>query len=115
MPYVSDVKIDEVAEKLWREVYEHPFRGKDRGRFAVTRDQMRQALDVERLHESTIERLQERALEKGLVIINLDDLFPCIETKVLRKYRRPPKAIFDAIFGDPDADEDDVEDTEDTD
>ena len=106
MPQVTEEKIEEVADLLWRRVYEAPFRGKDRGRFAITREQMKEALDVDRLHDSTLERLQDSALKKGLIIIDLDDLFPCIETKVVRQYRRPPKAVFDEIFGLNAAEED---------
>ncbi len=91
--------LEVVAEKLWAEVYEREFRGKPRGRFSITREQLKQALGVKRLHASTVDKLQERALEKGLVIIDLDDIFPCIEVSVLRKYRRPPRIIFDDIFG----------------
>lgn len=111
MPNVSEEKIEEVANLLWRKVYERAFRGKDRGRFAITREQMRRALHVERLHGSTLERLQEKALETGLIIIDLDDLFPCIETKIVRQYRRPPKAVFDEIFSlDADGGEEAVQD-----
>lgn len=109
MAYITDEKIDEVADRLWREVYERPFRGKDRGRFAVTRDQLKQALDVERLHDSTVKKLQDVALKKGLIIIDLDDLFPCIETKVVRQYRRPPKALWEDLFGPTSSEEDDGE------
>jgi len=110
--------IEKVAQILWAQVYEASFRGKKRGRFCLTREQMRKALRVERLHSTTIERLQDVALSKGLVIIDLDDLFPCVEVDVLRRYRRPPGDIFDQFFppfadggggagGDGDADEDD--------
>ena len=99
MAFVTDETIKEVAEKLGTEIYETDFRGKSRGRFAITRAQLRHALGVQKLHATTIERLQHSALEYGLVIIDLDDLFPCIETNVVREYRRPPKSIFGAVFG----------------
>jgi len=112
MAQVTEEKLDEVVVKLWGDLYEQPFRGKDRGRFAITRNQLRNALDVEKLHASTVERLQERALARGLVIIDLDDLFPCIETKIVRKYRRPTKAILEEIFGAGDDNNDDASDEE---
>jgi len=109
MASVTDEKIEKVADLLWREVYERPFRGKERGRFAVTREQLRRALGVERLHDSTVKNLQEEALKLGLIIIDLDNLFPCIEVKVVRQYRRPPKSVFNEIFG---INEDCVEETD---
>jgi hypothetical protein len=99
MAFVTDETIREVAEKLGTEIYEADFRGKGRGRFAITRAQLRHALGVQKLHATTIERLQHCALEYGLVIIDLDDLFPCVETNVVREYRRPPKSIFSSVFG----------------
>jgi hypothetical protein len=94
MAIVTDEKIEQVATTLWRDLYEDSFRGKERGRFCVTRGQLKEALDTERLHASTIQRLQDAALALGLVIIDLDDLFPCIEVRIVRKYRRPPSEIF---------------------
>jgi hypothetical protein len=108
MAQVTEEKIDKVANSLWREVYECSFRGKERGRFAVTREQLKQALNVQKLHTATVEKLQESALAIGLIIIDLDDVFPCIETKVVRQYRRPPKAIWDTIFGELANDEDEA-------
>ena len=95
-------RLEEVAEKLWRNVYEEPFRGKERGRFCLTREQLKRALRVERLHPNTIERLQDVALARGLVIIDLDDLFPCIEVEVIRRYRRPPMEVFGKFFPEED-------------
>lgn len=97
---ITDEALKRVAQKLWADVYEEEFRGKTRGRFALKRDHLREALGVERLHASTIRRLQDVALKKGLAIIDLDDLFPCIEVDVLRRYRRPPAEVFNKFFGD---------------
>lgn len=104
-----------VAGSLYSDLYEAPFRGKSRGRFAITRAQVKQALGVEKLHASTVERLQDEALNLGLAIIDLDDVFACAEVGVLRKYRRPPRALFDKFF-EPDAEPETRErDTEDDD
>jgi hypothetical protein len=95
---VTDDYIRKVAHLLYSDLYEREFRGKSRGRFAITRAQIKQALGVEKLHASTIERLQDEALALGLVIVDLDDVFACVEIGVLRKYRRPPRAIFEELF-----------------
>ena len=44
MPAVTDEKLREVAKKLWVDLYEEPFRGKERGRFCLTREQLRIAI-----------------------------------------------------------------------
>ena len=95
---VTDEAIAETAHKLWAEVYEADFRGKPRGRFRLTRGQLKRALGVGRLHSSTVQRLQDAALQLGLVIVDLDDMFPCVEADVLRRYRRPPTQIFERFF-----------------
>ncbi|HZK89792.1 MAG TPA: hypothetical protein VFC56_06550 [Stellaceae bacterium] len=102
---VSEEKIKDVALKLWRDLYEEPFRGKERGRFCLTREQLKRALETERLHSSAIERLQDEALHLGLVIIDLDDRFPCVELTIARRYRRPPEEVFVKIFPEIDAEE----------
>ncbi len=85
MAIVTEEKLGDVVAKLYRDIYEAEFRGKNRERFAITRAQMKQALDVDKLHAKTIARLQDKALEHGLVVIDLDDLFP-----VRRDRRRAP-------------------------
>lgn len=105
MGSVSDEKIREVAGKLWRDMYEESFRGKDRGRFCLTREQLKSALCTNRLHSTTIGRLQDEALALGLMIVDLDDLFPCVEVKIIRKYRRPPSDVFRKHFPLPDDDD----------
>ncbi|MBS1058322.1 hypothetical protein [Gluconobacter kondonii] len=109
----NDAKISEVACKLWRDLYEESFRGKSRGRFILSREQLKQALQVERLHQSTIIKLQDEALSLGLIIIDLDDVFPCIETKVVRGYRRPTSEIFDKYFPDYHLDQSENDDDDD--
>jgi hypothetical protein len=95
---VTSEDIQRVANLLYTNLYEQEFRGKNRGRFALTRDQLKHALGVKNLHPPTTRRLQDAALDLGLAIIDLDDLFACVEVDVLRKYRRPPRTIFDAVF-----------------
>jgi hypothetical protein len=97
MAAVSRERVNQVVQLLWEGVYEAPFRGKTRGRFAISREQLRNALKVERLHPSTVRCLQDRALCIGLVIIDLDDLFACVETKVVRGYRRPTSDLFSRL------------------
>ncbi len=101
MAAVTDEKIHEVARTLWMDVYEDEFRGKERGRFCLTRRQLMDALGTTRLHASAIQRLQDEALGLGLVIIDLDDLFPCVEVRVARRYRRPPAEVFLRHFPGP--------------
>jgi len=101
---MGEERISDVARILYYDIYEASFRGKKRGRFCLTRGQLREALGVRRLHASTIAKLQDAALDLGLVVIDLDDLFPCIETSVLRRLRRPPASTFEEFFSVSDDD-----------
>jgi len=109
---MSDERIKEVARRLWIDVYEDEFRGKLRGKFIITRDQLKEALGVSRLHKVTIIKLQDYALEKGLVIIDLDDVFPCIELKVVRKYRKVTSSVFEEHLSHFDIEPEEKEDEE---
>ena len=95
---LTERTIESVARRLKADLYEAEFRGKDRGRFCLSRMQLRRALGVERLHMNDILRLQDAALKLGLVIIDLDDLFPCVEAGIVRGYRRPPAGVFAQCF-----------------
>jgi hypothetical protein len=103
---VSRERIRQVAQKLNRKLYERPFRGKARGRFQIARDDLKQALDVERLHAGTVRQLQDYALSDGLVIIDLDETFICIEKDVVLKYRRATRTVVDELFPHEEADDD---------
>ena len=78
--------------------FETSFRGKTRGRFALTREQLKIVLDVKRLDQSIITRLQDAMLVRGLVMIDLDDVFPFIEESIIRRYRRPSYRILNPMF-----------------
>jgi hypothetical protein len=95
---VTEAEIHRVAEQLYEGVYEESFRGKRRGRFAITRAQLKQALGVRKLHASTVERLQDEALGIGMAVVDLDGLFACVDVDVLHKYRRPPRTLFNRFF-----------------
>lgn len=106
-------KIEDVVQRLWADLYESEFSGKDRGRFLMTKEQMKSALEVERLHKTTISLLQCAAQETGLQIIDLDDYFACIEVKALLRYRRVTSQAFVRCFGSDDEDGRNFEDEDD--
>ncbi|WP_336764262.1 hypothetical protein [Asaia sp. VD9] len=100
MASVTQDSLDNAIKGI-KNLYRTEFRGKPRGRFILTRWQLMTSLGTRRLHASTIARLQDEALAAGLVIIDLDDLFPVVEVKIVRKYRRPPNELFSTIFPSP--------------
>jgi hypothetical protein len=59
---------------------------------------MLKALGVKRLDRETIQRLQDAALYRGLVIIDLDDVFPCVDAEIFRKYRQPSSHVVARFF-----------------
>jgi hypothetical protein len=85
--------MERVANILWGDIYEARFGHKHRGAFCLTRDQLKSMLGTRRLHATTIRRFQATALEYGLVVVDQDDVFPCIEVRTLRPLRRPPNVL----------------------
>jgi hypothetical protein len=111
-------RINEVAQCLWGEIYEEEFGGKPRGKFLLTREDLKSLLGVQRLHFSTVRQLTDACLKLGLVVIDLDSYFAMVELRFLEKWRRVPKRLIkdhtqelDAFEGE-DEDEEDLEDLE---
>lgn len=102
MSETLDARLAAVAHTLWRDVYETRFRGRDRGLFLLSRRQLRR-LVADPLDAATIDRFRSAALATGLVVIDLDDRFACLEVAALDRARRVPDRILDAAFAGADA------------
>ncbi|MEQ0583841.1 hypothetical protein PANTOEA_19740 [Pantoea dispersa] len=90
---VSQERIEEVADLLYRKIYETPFGGKARGRFIIDREQMRELLGTSMLREVTLDKLYIACLDTDLIMINLDGVFAFIEADLVRKYRKAPVRV----------------------
>jgi hypothetical protein len=82
----------EVA-KILATIYESEFGGKDRGRFQISREGLREISGKRRLEEDFIATTVNEAYELGFVVTDLGDDFSVIEESVMRNYRRVPKQI----------------------
>lgn len=80
----------EVAHDL-AELHEMEFGGKRRGRMRIARARLRELSKRGRLEESFLQQLDAEVLERGLVLIDLDDYFALIQAKVMRRYRSVTK------------------------
>ena len=112
---MSQDRIDMVAEKLYREVYEDSFGGKIRGRFSVSREHVKRLLGVRRLSSEIINMLSDACLEQGegLVMADLDDTFAFCEKSLMDKWRRVPQRLVEEKVAELDAAENLEEDEED--
>jgi hypothetical protein len=110
MTAIADQHLDQVATTLWGEVYERTFAGKARGRFVLSRRQLKRIIDTRRLDGRTVARLQDYALDKGLMIIDLDDHFAFAEVGVFDRWRRVPDAVLDACFAEESGEDEDEDD-----
>ncbi len=119
----SRERIDDVAQCLWAEIYEDEFGGKPRGKFHLSRDDLKKLLGVQRLHSSTLRQLTDACLDLGLVVIDLDSYFAMVELRFIEKWRQVPKRIIKEqaqeldAYGDDDGEEEleDLEDAEEMD
>jgi hypothetical protein len=89
---MSSPPAPEVA-KILQKIYEEPFGGKDRGRFQISREGLREISGRRRLEESTITGIVNEAYERGLVVTDMGEDFSVIEEEVMRNYRKVPKKI----------------------
>lgn len=92
-------RIDAVANWLYHNAYESTFGGKSRGKFQITRKGVKDLLGLQRLHPSTVRKLTDACLEKGLVVIDSDDSFAFAETQFVKKWRKLPTSRINAFAG----------------
>ena len=97
MARVTDADIELFVDRL-EVLYNTNFRGKKRGRFALSREQVKAALRVKALHQTTIYRIQDEAQERGYIFINNDSLFPVVKTSITNTYRKVTQSSFEKVF-----------------
>lgn len=112
---VTQQRIEEVAHILNVEIYEESFGGKQRGRFLIDREQMRDLLGTSKLFESTLAKLYVACLDEGIVMIDLDGVFAFVEANLVAKYRKAPVRITNKYIPVEDEDESVAEEEEEDD
>lgn len=93
------IKSPEEVSQFLSDIYEKQFGGKKRGRYRISRINLRSLSGRKVLQESIVEAITYRALEDfGLVITDLGDEFSVIEIDVLRNYRAVPKSVLNMFI-----------------
>ena len=82
----------EVAVAL-KEIYEAEFGGKDRGRYQISRQALRELSVRGRLEGSTVDAIVSDTYELGFVVTDLGDDFSVVEVDVMRSYRKVPARV----------------------
>lgn len=90
---MADNRVEQVAQLLYNQAYEASFGGKSRGRFQVSRDDIKRLLGVSRLHPSKIQQLSDACLATNLVFIDMDGTYAFAETKFVDKWRKLPSRL----------------------
>ena len=107
-------RIEDVARLLYIQVYEAEFGGKSRGKFLVDREQLKALIDVKRLHPPTLMRLADECLERGLVLIDMDDKIGFAEVNYVENWRKLPTRLLNEYVSEMySEDEEDDEESED--
>lgn len=86
------LQVEEVAEKL-QAIYETEFGGKPRGRYIISRQQLRELSRRARLEIEIINGITREAYELNLVVTDLGDDFSVVEADVMRSYRKVPSRV----------------------
>jgi hypothetical protein len=84
--------LEKVATAL-AAIYEEPFGGKGRGRYKISRRNLRRLSGRKRLEDTTIEKIVEAAYDQGFIMVDLGDDFAVVEEGVMLNYRPVPKVI----------------------
>lgn len=85
---------EQVADDLAR-IYELEFGGKDRGRFRLSRRQLRRLSGRGRLEDSILAQFVQHCYERGLVVTDLGDEFSVIEVAAMQNYRKAPSRLIE--------------------
>lgn len=76
-------------------IYSMEFRGKEKGRYALTRQQLKLIAGRERLEEIIISSLEFELKLRGFCLIDVDGgcTFAILKSNILGRFRRPTKAV----------------------
>jgi hypothetical protein len=88
-------QIEAAAVLLYCNAYESEFGGKSRGKFVIDRDQLKQLLNLKRLHPPTLMRFADECLEWGLVLIDMDDKIGFAEVRYVENWRKLPSRLLE--------------------
>jgi hypothetical protein len=88
-------RIEAVAKLLYYEAYEADFGGKTRGKFLVDREQLKQLLDLKRLHPPTLMKFADECLEWGIVLTDMDEKIGFAEVRYVENWRKLPSRLIE--------------------
>lgn len=86
----------EVANAL-ANIYEESFGGKDRGRYQISRQGLRNLSGRKRLEDTIVNDIINEAYELGFVLTDMGDDFSIIEEGVMRSYRKVPDRVISKV------------------
>jgi len=83
----------DAAERL-KSIYQQPFGGKERGRYKISRINLRILSERKRLENTFLDLLKSAAYdEQGLILEELEDYFVVILEDTMLNYRPVPKSV----------------------
>lgn len=89
----------ELMAEIVISIYNKEFRGKTRGRFALTRDQIKEISGRSRLEESIIKQFTDCLIKQGYCLVKIDgSLFAVIDQNILSNYRKLTKNIMRQVI-----------------
>lgn len=74
-------------------LYEHPFAGKQRGRYRISMKLMRQLMGVRRVWPEQIEELRRSLYEMGYLLLDLETYFIVVSQQTFASYRRVNETV----------------------
>jgi hypothetical protein len=83
----------ESIAKSIAKIYEEAFGGKDRGRYKISRRNLRLLSGRKRLEDTTTAKIMDTLYNLGFIMVDLGDDFAVVEEGVMLNYRPVPKAV----------------------
>src|SRR5262245_54249883 len=86
-------KPPEIIAKSLSQIYQETFGGKDRGRYKISRRNLRLLSGRKRLEDTTTAKIMESLYNLGFIMVDLGDDFAVVEEGVMLNYRPVPRAV----------------------
>lgn len=91
---MSDIKPPEDVAQCLKTIYDEEFGGKPRGRYVISRPDLRELSGRKgRLEDQIISQIISYSLELGLVVTDIGDEFSVVEVDVMKGYRKVPARL----------------------
>jgi hypothetical protein len=78
---------------ILKEMYGQKFGGKEKGRYRISRSNLRKLMVINRLYDRDVEMIRDEMFQAGFTFLDHEDYFVVIESRTVGNYRRVTKKM----------------------